>query len=127
MRYLFLLLFLGFPDNSRAQELWTLQDLINYAIKNSPSLIQSRIDVEIAGLDEDVAFQNRLFGFTLDAGVLSGIAVGRRGIVIGGGGAIVSEELGGDTLFVKPFAYWHFLYPIFKESKFISQRSLSEE
>ena len=127
MRYLFLLFILVFSGNSRAQELWTLQDLINYAIKNSPSLIQSRIDVEIAGLDEDVAFQNRLFGFTLDAGVLSGIAVGRRGIVIGGGGAIVSEELGGDTLFVQPFGYWHFFYPLFKESKFIFQRSIPEE
>src|SRR3990170_1964447 len=109
MRYLFLLLFLVFSTNSRAQEIWALQDLINYAIKNSPSLIQAKMDVEIAGLDEDIATQNHRYGFSLIAESLTGLSIGRRVVV---GGVLLSDREG--TSFIEPFVSLQFNYPFFR-------------
>ena len=123
MRYLFLLLFLFLSANSKAQEAWTLQDLINYAIKNSPSLIQAGMDVEIATLDEDIATQNHRYGFTSTLAVSSGFAFGSRNIV--SQGIVIAQDLGAAN-FIQPFFSLQFDYPLFREGKFIFQRSISE-
>jgi outer membrane protein TolC len=121
IRLLFFLSFLIFTVNAEAQEAWTLQDLINYASKNSLSLIQSRMDVEIATLDEDIAQQDHIYGFTLDAKPFAGFAFGRRVV---NGGVLVSGTSG--TSFV-PFVSLNFDYPLLSQGRFIFQRSISQE
>lgn len=124
MRYLFLFLFLVLSANSKAQEVWTLKDLINYAIKNSPSLIQAKMDVEIAALDEDIATRDHRYGFTLDLSTFSGFAFGSRDIV--SGGIVISEAVGAAN-FIQPFLSVEFDYPLFKEGRSIFQSSISED
>ena len=123
MRYLFLLILLFLSANSKAQEVWTLQDLINYAIKNSLSLIQAGMDVEIAALDEDIATQNHRYGFTSTLAVSSGFAFGDRNIV--SRGIVIAQDLGAAN-FIQPFFSLQFDYQLFREGRFIFQRSISE-
>ncbi len=119
---LFLLLFLAFSTSSNGQEVWTLQDLINYADKNSLSLIQARMDVEIATLDEDIAKQNHIYGFTLNANPFAGVAIGRRSVR---GGVLVSQK--GHEVNFASFVSLGLDYPLLSEGRFIFQKSISQE
>ncbi len=122
---LFLLPFLLISTGSGAEEVWTLQDLIKYATRNSPYLLEATKDIEIANLDEDIAWQNRVFGFSLNLEALSGVAGGQRRLV-SGGGVVISNTIGGTNVIV-PFFTAHLDYPLLKEGRFISQRSIPED
>ena len=123
MKYILLFLLLS-AGNSYAKQ-WTLDELLSYGLENSPVIKKSQLDTEISSIDIDLAKQDHTLGFSFNVESFSGFTFGRERLIIGG--VVVSEDVTNNNDFVDPFLVLQFRYPLFKEGKFIFQKSLTED
>jgi len=123
MRYLILIILLS--TNSAYAKQWSLDELLDYALENSPVIKKSQIDADISTMDVDLAKQDHNLGFTFNVESFSGFTFGRERLIIGG--VVVSDDVTNNNDFVEPFLVLQFRYPLFKEGKFVFQKSLSED
>ena len=123
MKYIILIMFIS--TSSAFAKQWSLHDLLNYALENSPTIKKSQIETDISTLDIELAKQEQNFGFILDLETFTGFTFGRQSLIVGG--VVISEDVTNNNDFIDPFLVLQFKYPIFKDGKFIFQKSLSED
>lgn len=121
-KYLVLILLLS--TNFVYAKEWSLHDLLEYALENSPVIKKSEIEADILSLDVKQAKQDHNLGFTIDVDTFSGFTFGRERLIVGG--VVISDDVTNNNDFVDPFLVVQFRYPIFKDGKFIFQKSVSE-
>lgn len=121
-KYIVLILLLS-TNFAYAKE-WNLHELLEYALENSPVIKKSEIEADILSLDVEQAKQDHNLGFTIDVDSFSGFTFGRERLIVGG--VVISDDVTNNNDFVDPFLVVQFRYPIFKDGKFIFQKSVSE-